>query len=182
MIHFFQPQFVFHTQTQNHSKNKQHILNHLNFECSSKSDMGNAITTNGKNDLSCYTPEILNDIIWNPFDQMIQELQCFSPAESRLHSIWWNYYQAGEYTEPHKHVDADFSGIYLLHLEEPNTTVFYQNGDSSSIPLFDEYYHTQHMTEGTTIIFPSRLLHYANPSLKERYVVVFNITTIENVN
>jgi hypothetical protein len=177
MIHFFQPQFVFDTHTNNHQQNKQHILSNLNVNNSTQSDMGNATTTNGSIDLSPYTPEILKDIIWDPFDLMLEELQAFQPVESKLHSIWWNYYKPGEYTEPHKHVDCDFSGIYLLHVEEPNTTVFYQNGESPSFPLFDEYYNTTHVKEGSTLIFPARLLHYTKPSLKERYVVVFNITT-----
>jgi hypothetical protein len=178
MIHYFQPQFVFDSPTNNHKQNKNYILDHLNTTIATQSDMGNATTTNGSIDLSPFTPEILDDIIWTPFELMLQELQVCTPTQSKLKSIWWNYYKPGQYTEPHKHVDCDFSGIYLLHLEEPNTTVFYQNGESPSFPLFDEYYNTTHIEEGSTIIFPGRLLHYAKPSLKDRYVVVFNIDTL----
>lgn len=178
MIEFFQPQFVFYSATNNHKQNKNYILDHLNKQDAYRSNVGNAITTNGSFDLSPFTPDILNDIVWSPLDLMFNELQPpYQPVNSKLQSIWWNYYQPGEYTEPHKHVDADFSGIYLLHLDEPNTTSFYSNGNSGPSPLFEQYIHTNHLTEGHVIIFPSRLLHYTKPSIKERYVVVFNITT-----
>lgn len=176
MINFFQPQFVFHTPANNHQQNKEYIISRLNHDVATQSDMGNALTTNGQLDLSPFTQTILTDIVWNPFDQMLQELQCaYTPKESKLQSIWWNYYQPGQYTEPHKHIDSDFSGIYLLHLNEPNNTMFYQNGESGSFPLFDEYIHTKDVPEGSTILFPSRLLHWSLPTVKERYVVIFNI-------
>lgn len=123
--------------------------------------------------------DLIDAIVWQPFDSLLNEKQITpSPTKSNLKDIWWNYYYHNGYAKPHKHVTSDFSGIYLLQLDEPNTTEFLQiSGELPNHPFMQKEYSTQHITEGHVIIFPSFLLHYVTPCSKTRVVISWNIDT-----
>jgi hypothetical protein len=125
--------------------------------------------------------QLLTSIVWNPLDTLLKEKPLDpTPSDSMLTSIWWNYYYPGGYTHPHKHVTSDFSGVYIMHLDEddPNTTSFIQtSGESPSYPFARKNYSTEHVTEGHVIIFPSYTLHYAAPCRKDRVIIAWNVVT-----
>lgn len=125
-------------------------------------------------------PELMTSIAWNPIDQLVKEAhekEMFNeyPVSSRCNMIWFNYYEPGGFQEVHDHLSngsSFFSGIYLLHNEEPNTTAF---SNYNPNPYLTETKTTQDHPEGTVMIFPSGLLHYVNPASKPRYTISFNI-------
>jgi hypothetical protein len=123
--------------------------------------------------------DLIDAIIWNPFDTLLTEKEINpQPTQSKLLDIWWNQYYPNGYTRPHKHNSSDFSGIYLLKLNEPNTTEFLQvSGEAPTHSFMRNMHSTKHITEGHVIIFPSFLLHYANPCTKSRVIISWNIQT-----
>ena len=49
------------------------------------------------------------------------------PSSSRVDEVWFNYYPKGGYQEVHTHEDSfgtTFAGVYLLDVNETNTTSF----------------------------------------------------------
>lgn len=117
---------------------------------------------------------ILDNVIWNPFDECISTVHLVhKPYESKIRDLWFNYYTEGFYQECHVHEFCHFSGIYILSLDEENTTSFFNRGQVYSSGT----YTTKKMKEGTVIIFPSELIHYVNPVKKDRVTISFNIVT-----
>ena len=81
---------------------------------------------------------------------------------------------AGFVEEIHEHTGAgDFSGIYLLELNETNKTHFYCSGGNTAMKLLAN---TRNIPEGSIILFPSHLLHYVTPCEAERATVSCNIS------
>ncbi len=123
-----------------------------------------------------FDDDLVNKVIWEPLDECLEQTKLSKvPKSSNIHQLWYNYYDEGFFQEAHTHGNSSFSGIYLLKLEEENTTSFVNN---TSHEYFDVTYTTKHFKEGTVIIFPSRLLHYVNPVKKNRITISFNIHTI----
>ena len=107
---------------------------------------------------------------------MIEEKGFDKPEKFEIDGFWWNNYQAGGNTRVHKHSRSDWSGIYLLHLEEPNTTTFIaQYGEAPNTDFMNKNKTMDEVTEGHVMIFPSFLLHYAQPSVKNRIIISFDV-------
>lgn len=128
------------------------------------------------------------EVIWKSFDNMLKEMNekisLPFPKESNINDIWYNVYQKGEWQEVHDHYEHSYnhsksgyySGIYLIELHEDNKTIFYNSDTISSFNTNTSiHYSTEHMKEGTIILFPSELEHYVNPCLNKRVTISFNI-------
>ena len=99
------------------------------------------------------------------------------PKQSIVTKIWYNHYNKLQGQEIHSHSSDgtnNLSGIYLLHLEEENKTIFYSYASTNS-NLCNSVKKTTEIKEGSIILFPSHLLHYVLPCKKERITIAFNI-------
>jgi hypothetical protein len=129
-----------------------------------------------------------NEVVWKPFDNMLEKLgekiNLPTPSTSKITSLWYNKYIGGEWQEMHNHLPPQgdpqpqqYSGIYLLDLNEPNSTIFYENNPVSAFNTDGHAvnFKTDDFEEGSVIIFPSELEHYVNPCVNNRMTVSFNI-------
>ena len=200
MIELFPGPFVFHTQISNHEKLKKKFLPQINRLIKEKSEV--FVPTDWKCDCktSFFAKEdsdsLLNDIelvksiVWDPLDQMLSESKnidgglCtqqikYAPSQSSLDHLWFNQFDKGQFQEPHDHADGTyqnvsptFSGIYLLELNETNTTTFMAKVGS---PHSGFHFLTDHITEGSVIIFPSSLTHFVSPVKTRKTSISFNV-------
>lgn len=179
MIYEFDSPFVYWTEVNNHKTIKDSLVPTI--KALSKSDT-NTVTVDGS--ISSYyhqtypyiNKSMLTDIVYNPVQQMIEEKDLDKPQRFEIDGFWWNNYQAGGSTRVHKHSRTDWSGIYLLHLEEPNTTTFIsQYGEAPNTDFMNKNKTMDEVTEGHVMIFPSFLLHYAQPSIKNRIIISFDV-------
>jgi len=179
----FRPEFVFYTSVINHSIHKKFILDSIADEVQSRinevstvQETYHTISSRGTNKQLEYSQQFIQDVIDNPLRKMYKEINLKEQIDSAIITdAWWNYYHPGKSTEPHTHLQTDFSGIYIVKLEEKNTTRFYRHGNSGTFSLFEQYYDTSHITEGNVIIFPSSLLHWVLPTQKERCSFSFSV-------
>jgi hypothetical protein len=201
-LRIFPAQFIYWSSVKNHSKIKEKYYPLI---LKNKNEYGSKFieTVNKRWNCDCYSSffspkdtknifdnDFLNEVIWDPFDEMLDEFIKFPinlpipiPKQSNISDIWYNHYDKGMYQEVHNHSPNNkvvhFSGIYLMELNEDNTTTFVYKNEcklySSVSNIFN--YKTKHIGEGNVIIFPSELLHYVNPSLKSRTTVSFNIVS-----
>ena len=154
-----------------------------------KNDWNCKITTSFFNEdkflLHIFDEEFLNKVIWNSVDKMLAELthKIYLPVpdSSIINHVWYNKYDDLNWQEIHNHENIgspnQFSGIYLLSLEEQNTTCFVYQQHLKCYTSETLYtLNTSHLDEGHVIIFPCELMHYVNPSItKNRLTVSFNI-------
>lgn len=121
-------------------------------------------------------PALLSQILWAPMDQMLRENTFIeTPESSSVQYAWFNYYEETGWFAPHTHGSCSFAAIYLLHLEEENSTVF-ANQWTIAYPRYDPFYPTRHLEEGSIIIFPGELMHYVAPAGSSRRVTLsYNI-------
>jgi hypothetical protein len=122
-----------------------------------------------------YTENHLQKLVWSPLDELLEQLK-FKSGRCKLNTFWWNVYQKGAFAPIHNHGPHGVSGVYLLHLNEPNKTVFFHN--RRDLLRYDEdlqHYTTRHVKEGTVMLFPSSLNHYADPAETTRMTISFNI-------
>lgn len=120
--------------------------------------------------------KLVTEAVYPNLDQMFAETRILPPKRSQVTNIWYNYYEAGQQQELHTHAAANttISGVYILHLEEQNQTVFYSQ--MASLGRFIEpVKRLVEAEEGCVILFPSHLLHYVLPCSKPRITVAFNI-------
>lgn len=202
-MHFnFPHNFVYWKEVENHSKWKEKYLttiqeisaewgSHPHFYSDFKSSFNDFDDTN-INHIMMHDKDFISDVIWNPFDTMIQE-EFFifdKPYQSMVHELWFNLYEPGQFQEVHDHngffykenktyYANNYSGIYILQSDEPNKTVFYQPGPNPGAKVSGAAnYKTEHLQEGMVIIFPSNLLHYVMPCEKPRATVAFNLVSM----
>jgi hypothetical protein len=196
----FPTKFVYWSSVRNHTKIKEKYYPLI---LKNQNEYGNKFReiVNRKWNCDCYssffspkdTENIFDnyftqEVIWDVFDRMIYELnnsliKLPIPQKSRIFELWYNHYTKGMHQEIHNHYGSNptshFSGIYLMDLNEDNTTVFVDKNEckiycpTSNIANF----RTDHIGEGNVIIFPSELLHFVNPSLENRTTVSFNINS-----
>jgi len=122
-----------------------------------------------------YTQQQLQQIVWNSLDKLFERLDS-KTQRCKLTTFWWNVYQKGDSAPIHNHGSFGVSGVYLLHLNEPNKTVFFHNKRALLKNEQDlEYYETTHIPEGTVMLFPSSLNHYVDPAETTRMTVSFNV-------
>lgn len=179
MIYEFDSPFIYWTKVNNHKAIKDGLVPTI--KALSKSDT-NTVTVDGS--ISSYyhqrypyiNKSMLTDIVYNPVQHMIEEKGFDKPDKFEIDGLWWNNYQAGGNTRVHKHSRGDWSGIYLLHLEEPNTTTFIaQYGEASNTEFMNQNKIMDEVSEGHVMIFPSFILHYAKPSIKNRIIISFDV-------
>jgi hypothetical protein len=190
----FPVKFVYWNPVKNHKLIKSQyypkIINELNRE---KNNFATQVNHNWE--CNCYSNFFKRDgekifdqyffdqVIWSVFDEMLYDLSnsninFSSPKKSSIIQIWYNYYEKGMFQEVHNHVSlhqlSHFSGIYLMHLQGKNTTIF---TNDESIPTYPNLnvFKTDHISEGNLILFPSKLMHYVNPCLDNKLTVSFNI-------
>ena len=189
MIHTFTPEFFFHESISNHEHHKQILLPKLEKDKERAHRVktnGTGISTTGLVNFELFHEEFVSDTIWKPFNQMLSEFDTYlnkvKIVNSSVKTIWWNYYEPGEVCHPHRHYKSDFTGLYLLHLEEPNPTKFLPtNNSSNTYPLFDGIVSSEQCKEGDVLIFPGKILHWTTPIQTSRWVVIFDINVaIEN--
>lgn len=127
MLYEFDNPFVFWTKVENHEEIKQYLIPHILDTPEEKvSRYCGSRTSYFHQQYNFFNKKIIEDIVWKPYEQMLDEKNITErPPQFKLNSLWFNDYEPGGSTFTHKHCTADWSGIYLLHLEEPNTTVFY---------------------------------------------------------
>jgi hypothetical protein len=183
MIQTFTPEFFFYRSIPNHIQHKETLLPVLeeSKKYAHRSDVnGTGLTTSRENNFSLFHKEFVQEVIWDSFNQMLQEFSLemnkVKIQSSSVSDVWWNYYEPNEVCHPHRHYRTDFSGVYLLHLEEPNPTKFLPtNNSSNTYPLFDGTVSSEQCVEGDVLIFPGKILHWTTPIQTPRWVVVFNI-------
>lgn len=186
MIETFKPPFIFWTSVPNHKQIKRKYLPQIRQTYTqNKKDLTIErwdcnVFSSIDIDLPYFKDEeFITSVIWNSFDQMLSEADLVEyPSTSELQEVWFNYYPKGGYQEVHTHEDTSgttFSGVYLLDVNETNTTsfvvmdqIFYLNSSINTKNI-------DSIKEGTVIIFPSNLAHYVNPTTENRYTISFNI-------
>jgi hypothetical protein len=191
VLEIFPPQFVYYTEVENHLELKQKYLQSIQedlktnkFLYESKSswtcNVASSFFGNKKKNLSMFGDDFYDEVIWHPLGKLKEELhQKVSlykfPKKIQLTQVWYNSYDPGYYQEYHQHGTANFSGIYLIDLQEKNKTVFRQKLESSI--MLDKYYsyNTKHLQEGMVIIFPSNLPHCVQPCENNRTSISFNL-------
>lgn len=199
-MHFvFPSNFVYWAEVENHKKIKQKYYQTI-LKISEDWENNPHFYTKFKSSFRNYQDTIVNqqikndnlfldNVVWNPIDQMFSQdfFNCMLPDSSEISELWFNVYKPGQSQEVHDHngfftsvdgkpVSSSYSGIYILHSEESNKTVFYQQGPSPGAPVSGAInYRTDHITEGNVIIFPSNLLHYVLPCERPRTTIAFNI-------
>ena len=180
MLYNFPSNFVFWTKVRNHELMKSRLLPQIYENESTIKPIGgykDSITNYFEKDniLLDMSEEEYNNIIWDPFNEMLGDPNLHilhKPEESRLETIWYNVYRDNKcWHQPHTHPSSTFSGIYLLHLEGENGTLFSQLGH----PMLQQNYDTSKRTEGEVIIFPSSLQHTVVSFGDHKVSISFNI-------
>lgn len=152
-------------------KNEKEYLEKLVWDC----EVITSFPNTDYSDSFLRLDRVVNSIVWDPFDRMLDEVKPEINIDSAdLDLIWYNFYQVGHNQEIHDHRnDSTFSGIYLLSIDEPNSTVFYNASDKSEV---NEYFNTDKLEEGSVILFPAHLPHYVKPcKTNGRITLSFNI-------
>lgn len=183
-IYSFTPEFFFYTSIPNHSEMKEKYLPRLQKDLDKRGFQGytsSAKTTFGLSyNKELFDQDFVDTVIWKSFHQMMDELPPMYHKSKinyiEIQDVWYNYYAEGHICRPHRHLKSSFSAIYLLHLEEENTTTFLPTLDiaNHAYIMYDNYAHTKFCKEGDVLIFPSSLMHYAETSMKDRWVIVWN--------
>jgi len=128
-----------------------------------------------------FTEELINKIIGEPLEELFLNPKSpinTIPISTDLAEIWYNVYKEGYSQEIHGHHGATFSGIYILDLNEPNTTAFSINNQTSfsyNGNGLGGVYTTDHIKEGNVIIFPAELMHFVRKCKKSRCTIAFNL-------
>jgi hypothetical protein len=186
---FFPEPFVYHYTVPEHTLIKQELQPKLEFfyqqysqeekyRWSNDSLMTSKMCSNFNQasiQKNWYTQEHLQAIVWNSLDELLTKLGK-KTSKCKLTTFWWNVYQKGDSAPIHNHGSFGISGVYLLHLTEPNKTAFVHN---TRALLKNEqdliYYETPDVQEGTVLLFPSALNHYVDPAETTRMSISFNV-------
>ena len=178
--------FIFYCDVPNHEEIKDiyydkllDILDERRDECHKDAWNCKVLTTHGFNIEILWEPLFLKSVVWEPLDQMLNEVDLnIYPTQSKIGGVWANFYEKGFFQETHDHVgppgSSVFSGIYILDQKGGNKTSFINN----NFGILDKRVHTKDLDdikEGTVILFPSNLLHYVNPVDTDRCTISFNI-------
>ncbi len=185
-MHYIYPSdFLFWGRANNHSKIKEQLYSKIKNKLSDTESKQtqfwlcdvNTEFFDPANEVVNKYLDLITTSIYPLLDQMFSEIPNIQkPTSSVVSKIWYNHYEKAQYQEVHSHsVNSTLSGIYLLHLEEPNKTVFYSYGSSVNL-LSTPTKQLTEAVEGDIIIFPSNLLHYVLPCEKNRVSIAFNIT------
>ena len=108
---------------------------------------------------------------------LFDELELFSknlPEGFKITGVWAQRYTGYHFMPPHTHGPTGFSAVLYTEFNPKvhKSTTFYSpfKGFISGEPLE----HTPEMNEGEMIIFPSSVLHFAEPSNSEEQRTIFS--------
>lgn len=132
----------------------------------------NASTSYFNDHTSINYDDFTKKIIKPSVDEVINQLN-FNQYSVKDIVYWYNRYDEMGIHGVHNHPGAHLCFIYILHLEEPNTTVFHNTRYTD--PLYPKHIYTDDLPEGKLIFFPSHLDHEAQWSEKRRYTIAGNI-------
>ena len=184
----FPTEFVFWTKNPTHKTNKAQLLQKiaasLEYTKEKQTEHWLCDVNTGffsyEDDVQKYM-RLCTDSIYPALDQMFAEIPHIkTPRSSKITKIWYNHYGPNGVSgqEVHTHVGHgnSYSGIYLLSLLEPNTTVFYSHLASCSMPgAINAAFQTRFAQEGDILLFPSALMHYVLPAKTPRTTIAFNV-------
>lgn len=195
-IKFFPTNFVSYKEVENHADIKAEILPrilHYAEQYKNKQEYLWDVQSNSKM-ITTYNSGVdkeiahiilekyIRNIAWDPFREVVDYAGVAGFNDAGVTNLWWNYYNPGDYGEPHCHSNGspgtpNYSAVYFLDLQEENTLEFYSPFLSSSHPIkgTTHYMHTKDITEGMVCIFPSTLLHQVKPVTKRRITLSYNI-------
>lgn len=185
MQHLFISDFVYWVKAKNHKANKDFLYDQImkSLPETENKHVGrwkcnvNTEYFSESNNFNKYTDLVTNEI-YPALDSMFSEMPLKTPKTSMVKNIWYNYYVEGHNQEIHNHLpNSNISGIYFLHLEEQNKTVFYSYNSSVS-GLFEPNKQLIEAEEGDIALFPSNLLHYVLPCEKPRATISFNVECV----
>jgi uncharacterized protein (TIGR02466 family) len=187
---YFPAPFVYHYNVPEHAQIKQELQPKLEsfyrkhheeqlYKWDTRKVHQSGVCTNFNDALlqrDWYTQKHLQAIVWNSLDELLSKLK-YKNKKCKLVEFWWNVYQKGDSAPVHNHGTFGISGVYLLHLNEPNKTIFF----SKSKALLKNYtdiidYSTNEVPEGTVMLFPSSLSHHVEPAETTRMSISFNVT------
>jgi hypothetical protein len=176
-------EFIFYTPSNTHNELKhsltEYIKSNLKYtEGAHKKNWLCNINTEFFSDSGI--PTIYKDLIisgvYPALDLLFEEIPGINvPSSSIVTEMWYNYYTPGDTQEVHAHTGSTISGVYFLHLQEQNNTVFYSYSAGGN-PLVSTVIKANKVEEGDILLFPSSFLHYVLPSDLERITIAFNIT------
>lgn len=115
-----------------------------------------------------------NEVVIPQVDDLIEQLDFNKYKSLREHHIWYQRFDQMGRHEPHIHPDTLLCFIYLLHVDEPNNTIFY-NSNKRHSPMFKSQMLTEDVPEGSIMFFPGHLVHEVFPTEKRRYTIAGNI-------
>jgi hypothetical protein len=180
MLFEFENPFVFWTTVKGHEKIKEKLVPRIEKDSLNENIIHRAnefMVTSFYNQTYDYiTDSMLKNIVWDPLEQMHVEKQIDTPKNYTLDAFWWNVYRPGGFAKVHSHAASDWSGIYLLHLEEPNQTYFYAHyGHSPNTGYMNQQKVLEEAKEGDVMIFPSFMEHSFHPGTKNRITIAFDV-------
>jgi len=190
MIYFFPGDFVFWASAPKHSEIKAELLPLIQKDI-------NTVNRESTNQWLCKVNteffdkainsdkylRLITQGIYPVLDDMFLELHSkrsnfYVPKSSQVTDIWYNHYTTASNQEVHNHQNrerlSNFSGIYLLDMNEENKTVLFSY-NASLFDLGPNNKRLKEAVEGDIIIFPSYMLHYVLPCEKARTTVAFNV-------
>jgi len=175
-------EFIFYTPFNKHTELKPSLTDYI------KSNLKNSEGTHKKH-WKCNInteffslsgiPAIYKDLIisgiYPALDLLFKEIPELNiPNSSIVTEMWYNYYTPGDTQEVHAHAGTTISGVYFLHLQEQNNTIFYSY-QADGNPLVNTLIEANKVEEGDILLFPGSFLHYVIPSNLERITIAFNI-------
>ena len=118
-----------------------------------------------------------SDYIKEFSDILLYELELFAknfPEGFKIKEVWAQRYTGYHFMNPHTHGPRGFSAVLYAEFNPKvhKPTTFYSpfNGFINGEPLE----HAPEMNEGEMIIFPSSVLHFAEPSNSEEQRTIFS--------
>jgi len=181
MLYFFNSPFVFSQKVENHTQIKSQLLPKIIEEYNhnkskedyfwSKTSETKMITSYHNTSPDFYDDFFYENVIFKPFSDLVNQINLKISSDCSLEKIWWNVYHKNDYADVHNHGPEKVSGVYLLNLNEKNTTVFLTKNECSF-----QTHDTDYAKEGEVLLFPSNLLHYVRPSKTRRITISFNIS------
>lgn len=186
--YIFPTEFVFWVKNHAHKTNKAQLLQKIvaSLEHTKEKQAAHWLCDVNTEFFSCEADvqkymQLCTSSIYPALDQMFAEIPHIkTPRSSQISKIWYNHYDSngvsGQEVHTHAGYGDSYSGIYLLSLSEPNTTVFYSHLASCSMSgAVDSVFQTSFAQEGDILLFPSTLMHYVLPSKTPRTTIAFNV-------
>lgn len=194
-INYFLPDFFYTKKIEKHQEIKEDLYTHIqSIDTDSLARPWNLcnvrssyIDSNPRAEINqfLYKNEAFTNAIWETYDEMLDtdfiknSINYRFPKQSKLESVWFNMYDAGDYQEIHNHIFMNclYTCLYILHDESKTGMCVH-----SSVPTIDQYcaggvVDTRQMgySEGHMLIFPSYTPHYVSPATGSRVTIAGNI-------